>query len=504
MGELRRALTRVDTTALAVGTMIGTGILLKPAVMAQEAGAAWSVLLAWVVGGALTLTATLTYAELGAMFPRAGGEYVYLREAFGRGPAFVFGAARWVVGAGAAAAYGVAFATFLAALVPLEPMARKLVAAAVIATLTALNCLGVRVGGRLQTVVAAAKVAGLLVLVVGLAAAVARGTASLAFLGPAHAVSGARGGLAGFGAAVLASVWAYAGWFMVSMAAGEVKDPRRVLPFALTTATFVVVALYVLVNVAFLAALPLDQIATASSTRFPHAPSVANRAATALLGGPGAAFATALFLVAVVGSLNGTMLAIPRVPYAMARDGVLPALFGRVGDRSHVPVWSIVALGALGTAFAWAGTFDQLTTTITLVYCVGFASNAVGLFRLRRRAPHAERPFRVPGYPVVPALFLLGSTGLLVNTSLTNPREATVAAALLVVCAAAYPLLRPRGQAPANGSPSASVDADRSDAPDAGLGVATSVAPSPRATSLSASSARSASEPLGAASTGDP
>ena len=450
MPELRRALTRVDATALAVGTMIGTGILLKPAVMAQEAGSSWLVLLAWVVGGALTLTATLTYAELGAMFPRAGGEYVYLRAAYGRGPAFTFGAARYVVGAAAAAAYGVAFATFLAALVPLDPSARRLVAVATIAALTAVNCAGVLVGGRLQTVVAGAKVAGLLVLVAGLAVAASRGAVSLAPLGTSApvAVAGARGGLAGFGAAVLASVWAYAGWFMVSMAAGEVKDAKRVLPLALTAATFVVVALYVLVNVTFLAALPLDQIATASSTRFPGAPSVANRAAVVLLGGPGAAFATVLFLVAVVGSLNGTMLAIPRVPYAMARDGLLPSMFGRVGDRSRVPVWSVLTLGALGAVLASTGTFDQLTTAITFVYCVGFASNAAGLMLLRRTMPEIERPFRVPGYPVVPGLFLLGSLWLMANTVRTNPRESIVAIGLLGVSALAYPLLRRREAAP--------------------------------------------------------
>ena len=163
MGELRRALTRVDTTALAVGTMIGTGILLKPAVMAQEAGSPALLLLAWVAGGAFTLLATLTYSELGALFPRAGGEYVFIREEFGAAPAFVFGVTRYVVGAAAAAAYGVAFATFLSAALPPGAGARTATAVGVIAALTAVNCAGVLAGGRLQTVLAAAKTAGLLV-----------------------------------------------------------------------------------------------------------------------------------------------------------------------------------------------------------------------------------------------------------------------------------------------------------------------------------------------------
>jgi APA family basic amino acid/polyamine antiporter len=310
----------------------------------------------------------------------------------------------------------------------------------------------VLVGGRLQTVVAGAKVAALLALVAGLGVAVARGTASLAAfgkpLGTSPLVPGARGGPAGFGAAVLASVWAYGGWFMVSMAAGEVKDARRVLPFALTTAALVVVVLYLLVNVAFLAALPPDAIATANSTRFATAPSVANRAATVLLGAPGAAFATLLFLVAGGGSLNGTLLAVPRIPYAMARDGVFPAAFGRVGERSRAPVRSVAALGALGIVLAFTGTFDQLTTTVTFVYCVGFAANSLGLFLLRRKLPAVERPFPVPGYPVVPGLFFVGSTLLMGNTVVTNPGEAIAGVGLFGACGVAYLVLRRRSLAP--------------------------------------------------------
>jgi APA family basic amino acid/polyamine antiporter len=439
MTELRRALNRVDTTALAVGTMIGTGILLKPAVMAQEAGSPALLLLAWVAGGAFTLLATLTYSELGALFPRAGGEYVFLREAFGAAPAFVFGLTRYAIGGAAAAAYGVAFATFLAATLPLDGGARKAVAVGVIAALTAVNCAGVLAGGRLQTVLATAKTAGLLVLVGGLAMALSRGAPShAAFTGASldTAADPVRGGAAGFGAAVLASVWAYAGWFMVPMAAGEVKDPRRTLPWALTVATLLVVALYLLVNVAFLVALPFGELLSASSTRHPTAPSVANTAAAVLLGAHGAAFASVLFPVAVVGSLNGTLLAIPRIPFAMARDGDLPAALGRVGRRSRVPVWSVALLGAGGIALATTGTFDQLTTAATFFYCVGFAANAAGVLLLRRRRPTAERPFRVATW--VPPLFLAANLALLANTVRTNPREVVAALALMGVSAAAY------------------------------------------------------------------
>jgi APA family basic amino acid/polyamine antiporter len=445
MTELRRALTRVDTTALAVGTMIGTGILLKPAVMAQEAGTPALLLLAWVAGGLFTLAGTLTYSELGALFPRAGGEYVYIREAFGAAPAFVFGLTRYVCGAAAAAAYGVAFATFVAAVLPLDAGARAALAAGVIAALTAVNCAGVLAGGRLQTVLAAAKTAGLVVLVAGLALLVARGGAAHPLLAAAAPADAVRGGGSGFGAAVLASVWAYAGWFMVSMAAGEVKDARRTLPQALGVATFLVIALYLLVNVAFLVALPFGEILTANSTRHPAAPSVANRAAAVLLGGHGALFASVLFPVAVVGSLNGTLLAVPRIPFAMARDGDLPAALGRVGRRSHVPVWSVALLGAIGILLATTGTFDQITTAITFFYCVGFATNALGVHVLRRRRPDAERPFRVWSW--VPPLFLLANLALIANTVRTNPREAVAALTLMGAAGAAYLALQWRRRA---------------------------------------------------------
>ena len=446
MTELRRALTRVDATALAVGTMIGTGILLKPAVMAQEAGSPALLLLAWVAGGLFTLAGALTYAELGALLPRAGGEYVFIRESIGPAPAFVFGLTRYVMGAAAAAAYGVAFATFLAAALPLDVGARRLLAVGVIVALTLVNCAGVVAGGRLQTALAAAKSGGLVVLVAGLLLVLLRGGMPHTALGadgiPGDAV---RGGAAGFGAAVLASVWAYSGWFMVPMAAGEVKEPRRTLPRALTMATFVVIALYLLVNVAFLVALPFGDLLSANSTRHPTAPSVANRAAAVLLGEHGALFASVLFPLAVVGSLNGTLLAVTRIPFAMARDGDLPAALGRVGRRSRVPVWSIALLGAGGILLASTGTFDQLTTAATFFYCVGYAANAAGVLLLRRRRPDAERPFRAPTW--VPVLFLAASLALIANTLRTNPREAVAALAMMSVAGVAYGALRWRRRA---------------------------------------------------------
>lgn len=465
MTHLRRALGRLDATALVVASIIGTGILLKPALMAQEAGSTTLVFVAWVAAGLLALAGALTYAELGALFPHAGGEYVFIREAYGDAPAFLYGCTRYLIGGAAIAAQGVAFATFLAVLVPIDgwwprssgmPFAgvfaldlgpRQIAALATIAMLTLVNCAGVLAGGRLQTALAMAKVGGLLLLVGGLSFAVLRGGGSPA--SAAAPVVAARGGIAGFGAATLAALWAYAGWHVLPMVAGEVKEPRRTIPWALTVGMLAVMAVYLLVNTAFIIALPLGEIAASSSTRFPDAPSVANRAADVLLGTRGAAFAAVLFLLATAGTLNGALLGTSRVPFAMARDGLAPAALGRVERHSGAPVWAIAALGALAALLALTGTFDQLSTTVVFFYCATFAAVGGAVIVLRVRRPGVERPYRVVGYPWVPGVLVVGSAWLVVSALRTNTRESLLALGMLLASAVLYPIVRHRaGAAP--------------------------------------------------------
>ncbi len=459
---LVRALTLVPATALVVGVMVGTGIYLKTAVMTQALGRPALVMAAWGTAGLLSLCGALAYAELGAMMPRAGGEFVFLRAAFGDGVAFLYGWMRYIVGAGAIAAFGVAFASFLGGLVPLRrPWVeatvivfgrtfhpafgdRQMVAVAVIVAAAAVNLAGVATGGGFQTVVTAAKVAGLAAIVLG-----------IFFLSPggswAHfalpAAGGAGAGFSAFGAATMGAFWAYSGWNYVAMAAGEVAEPERNLPRSIIAGTVLVVIAYAAVNAAYFYALPVSEIVSSSSTRFPDAPPVATKAAGAFLGGRAAAATGALFLVSVVGGLNGIVLAVTRLPYAMARAGLFFPAFGRVSPRTRVPVLSIVIAAAWASVLACSGTFDELTNMAISGYALFYALTAASVFVLRRKIPDAPRPYRVWGYPVVPALFAAGMLVLLVNALWANGLEAAAALALISLGIPVYAFFRRRPRA---------------------------------------------------------
>ena len=446
--ELRRDLTLTGAASLVVGIVIGTGIFLKTSVMTQEAGSPGLVLAAWVAAGLLTLAGALTYAELGAMLPRSGGEYVYTREAFGEMPAFFNGWAKLVVGGGSNGAYGAAFATFLSAVVPLGAAwsehtfhllgqdvlwqfgPRQIVAVSIILLLAAVNCCAVAVGGRVQTVLALAKLLPIAALIIGIFFFSRDGSwANLT----AAATSPGRGGLAGFGAAVFAALWAFSGWHYMPMAAGEIRNPGRNVPLALGAGITVVLIVYCLVNVAYFYGLSSEQVATASSTRFPEAPSVAAKAAGTFLGPAGTTFIAAGFLLSTVGSLNGVLLSGPRIFFTMARDGLFFSRFGMVSPGTRVPARSVILYAAWGSLLALTGTFDQLTNLAVLANLIFWGLTASTIFVFRRNRPDALRPYRTLGYPVVPAVFILLVLWLIWNTLQTNPVESVAMLLLLAL-----------------------------------------------------------------------
>ncbi len=381
-------------------------MFLKTAVMAQLGSPAW-VLAAWVVAGALSLAGALTYAELGAMFPLAGGEYIYLREGWGRFAGFLYGWTRfWIGTPGSIAAYAVGTATFVGGGTP--------VALGVIALFTGVNCLNVKAGGGVQTALTALKVA----LIVGLAAA-ALGSPSGDF-GRLSAAGGFPGWSA-FGAMVLAALWAYDGWNNLPMAAGEVRDPGRNVPRALLFGSLAVLAIYLAINAGYFHALPLADIVTSNSNLHPDAPSVASRVAAALVGPTGKLLITAAMAIAAVSAMTGAMLTGARVPYAVAKDGLAPKMFARVAAGARVPRVSVLVQGAWASVLAMSGKFDDLTDAVVFASWLFYAMNAVSVLVLRRREPDRERPFRVPGFPIVPIVFIAVAVLLLANTLVTTP-----------------------------------------------------------------------------------
>jgi APA family basic amino acid/polyamine antiporter len=457
MAGLVRGLTLLHATSLVAGSIIGAGIFLKTAPMAQELGAPSLVLAAWGAAALLAVAGSLSYAELAALMPEAGGEYVYLRAAYGEGAGFFFAWTRYIVGGGGIAATGTAFAIFASTLLPLgAPWVsrsltvagwalhwrigpRELVALGLIAAAVAANCRGVVLGGRLQTILTAAKVLGIAVIVGGVFA-LAPGGSWTHFTAPAD---DAPATAAGFGAAMLAALWAFNGWNFLPMAAGEVRDPGRNVPRAIVLGMAIVLAAYGLANVAYFYALPFPEIAAANSTAHPDAPSVAAKAAATFLGPAATAFTALLFMLSAAGSLNGSLLAIARVPYALARDGLFPAPFARLG-RSGAPAWSLVGLGLWAGVLACFGTFDQLTNLAIFAYMIFHALTIIALFILRRRLPDRPRPYRVLGYPLVPLAFVVVASGVVLSTLRTAPLEAGSASALILAGAPVYAWFRRR------------------------------------------------------------
>jgi basic amino acid/polyamine antiporter, APA family len=445
--QLIRGLTLTDTTALVIGTVIGTGVFLKTAPMAQGVGSPMLVMAAWVAAGLLSLAGALTYAELGAMMPHAGGEYVYLRHSYGDAAAFLFGWQRFIVaGSASIAALGAGFAVFLSAFLPLNQVwaerkftligqtinwqfgSKQLVAVAAILLLSALNCLTVAFGGKVQSALTVLKIVGIAVVIGG-----------VFFFAPSVTWSNLAtpsgtpewSGFAAFGVAMLAALWAYDGWNNMPMAAGEVKNPGRNIPRALIWGMVLILLIYCLANLAYFYALPFGEVATSNSTAYPNALPAASKAAQSFLGESGGRFVALAFVVSALGALNGSILSNARVPYAMARDGVFFASHARLSNTTRVPVTAIMIQSVWSCVLALSGTYDQLTDCLLFASWIFYGLCASSVFVLRRKAPEKERPYKTLGYPMMPVVFVLVATWLVINT-LVNKRVESVTGLVLI------------------------------------------------------------------------
>ncbi|HEX5061314.1 MAG TPA: amino acid permease [Kofleriaceae bacterium] len=435
--ELTRGLGPWAAASLVVGTIIGTGIFLKTSVMAATAGSAVWVLAAWACAGGLSLFGALTYAELGAMFPQAGGEYVFLRHGYGPGMGYLYAWNRfWIATPGSIAAYAVGTTTFLGGVVDIDPDS-KLIAIGMIVLFTLANCLRVRTGGALQTVLTAMKV----VMIGGLAF----GALFFARGGDWSRVGDSGPGFPGwspFGAMVLAALWAYDGWNNLPMAAGEVRNPQRTLPRAIVWGSLGVVAIYALVNIGYFHALPFTDVAAKSST------SIAERTATTFLGVPAQALLMAAMAISAISAMNGSMLTGARVPYAVARDGLAPKSLAHVAEGARVPVVAVLVQGGLGVLYALSGKFDELTDAVVFASWLFYGLNAGTVLLLRIREPDRERSYRVPGFPVVPVIFMVLALLLLVNAIVTSPRASALGLVMTALGGIVYTgYYRPRSKA---------------------------------------------------------
>jgi basic amino acid/polyamine antiporter, APA family len=461
---LVRGLGALEAAALVVGIVIGTGVFLKTAIITQLVRTPTLVLGAWIVAGLLSLAGALTYAELGAMLPETGGEYVFLRTAYGNAVAFQYGWMRVIVGASAAAAVASSFAAFFGSLVSVgdhwlavdyqisghamhwEFGARQCIAVLALAAVAIINSIGVTAGGRTQTALAAVKVSAVILIIVGVFAASQTG-AWTHFRESAPAVPAIGPVLtrpAAFSSAVVAALWAYTGWSYLPIAAGEIRDPERNLPRAIIGGMILVIVLYVGINAAYFYALSPAAIVTANSTTYPSAPAVATRAVATFLSEGAGKTVTVIFLVSALGTLNGAMLTTPRVAFAMARDRQFFRVFGVLGRRSHVPFVAIATNAVMASILALSGTYDQLTDLTVFAYAIFYVLTAISLFVLRRTMPDTPRPYRTTGYPWTALVFVIASAWLVLNMIRTSPIEAWLALGLLACGLPAYAAFRSR------------------------------------------------------------
>jgi APA family basic amino acid/polyamine antiporter len=446
--ELARVLSLRDAIALVL-TVIGTGVFLKTAPMAQLVGSPSNVLLAWLAAGLLSLAGALTYAELGAMMPEAGGEYVFLREAYGDLPGFLFGwTSVMLIASGGLAAVSTALASFLGSFVSLDAVwathdfhllgqvvhwrlgIQQLVAVAVILLFCAVNSRGVELGSRVQWIATMAKLGGIAIIVLG--AFLLSRTGSWSHLEKPVTETIGPSGAGAFGAAMLAALWAYQGWSNVPMVAGEIDKPERNIPRALIFGMLIVILVYLITNLAYFFALPFSEVLTANSTAYRDALPVAAKAAQTF-STYGAQIVSLAFMIAASGALNGITLMNSRVPFAMARNGLFFRSLGNLSETSRVPVNAIWFMGIWACLLALSGTFDQITTSVIFAVWLFTALVGASLFVLRRKLPVAPRRYRAIGYPVIPALFVLVAAWLVINSLSASPVESAAGLVLIAL-----------------------------------------------------------------------
>lgn len=433
--SLKRTLTLWDLIMIVVGTVIGSGIFIVPAVvLRQTEGSVGLALLVWLIAGALSLLGALTYGELGAMRPEAGGIYVYIREAFGPLPAFLYGwTLFFVIASGSVATLAVAFSSYLNQLVPLSELASRAIAIAMIVVVMLINIRGARQSANVQNWTTLAKVGAILLM-----------SALLLMLGESFSFATAplwpetfsSDIFFGLGLAMIGVLWAYEGWQYLTFSAGEALEPQRAFARGLAVGTLALIFIYLLANLAYLHALGV--------ARALQSERIAAEAVSAVLGPFAGKLIAAAILVSMFSAANGITLTATRVFYAMARDRVFFQRLAHVHPYYGTPAFAIVASLLIAIVFTATGTFEQLLTYVVFAGWIFYALGAMSIFVYRRREPNMPRPFRVPGYPLTPILFVLSAAAIVVNTIISQPLRAAIGVGIVLLGAPVFYFWRRR------------------------------------------------------------
>jgi basic amino acid/polyamine antiporter, APA family len=444
--ELVRGLGPWASAAIVVGTMVGTGIFLKPAEMAREGRFVSVVFAAWIVGAILSLFGALSYAELGAAIPEAGGEYAYLRRGFGHVWGFLFGWMHSIVGRpSSAASIAAGMMRFLSFFLPVVAAPLFTVHIAIpgltqwippydfaftwaqpfaafwLLLMTGVNYLGVRLGGRVQVFLTGIKVLSV-ALIIGLALLLPNHGPHPA--DPIWPDAASTGILTAFLSALAAALWAYDGWEDLNLVGSEIKDPQKNFPRALVGGVALVAVLYLLFNAACLKVLPFESLASSKH--------VASDVVERIIGHGAAFWITLAMVISALGSMNSSVLSGARVPYAMARDGIFFKITDGIHPKYRTPGRALGFQGVLASVMALSGTFEELTNLFIFAGWIFYGLAVVALFRLRKTEPHMDRPYRCWGYPWVPGLFVLGAVVLTINLWWVRPGRSTIGLLLIL------------------------------------------------------------------------
>ena len=451
--KLIRGLSLLDSILLLAGGIIGSGIFLTARNIAINTRTPLLFLSIWAIGMVITMLACFAFAEMGAMFPEAGGQYVYVREAYGEFAAFLYGWMIFTVSvSGTIAALGAGFATYVGTIFPALNADRvvfalgsflltrgHLVAIAAIAVQTTINICGVRRGAILQNVATWGKFIAIGVFVV-LGLAIGKGSWNHYSLS-LPASPDAPSLFSGIGVALIAVFWAYDGWVYITWVAGEVKDPQRNLPRSLIMGLTIVGVLYLAINAVYLYALPMTEIAAQEA--------VAQTAAVSMFSARAANWLALMIALSCFGAMASCIMSGARVYYAMAEDGVFFRVLAKVSPRWHTPAWSLLIQGIWSVALVLSGRYDQLFTYVMFMMVLSYVLTVAAVFILRRKMPDAHRPYRCTGYPWLPALYVILGSIWAINAVVERPKEAGAGIAIVLAGVPLYLFWRRQKKLPA-------------------------------------------------------
>lgn len=428
-GQLVRQLGLWSAVFMCMSSEIGSGAFLVATDIVNQLSSPLMGLLLWVIGGAITLTGTLIFAELGTMFPDAGGQYVFLREAFHPLIAFLFGwTLIFVIQTGSIAGVAVAFAKFATPFVPMNDFEKNIAATLIIVILTLFNFFGIKRGSQLLDSITVVKIVALIGFVGYVLFAAPATSAS-----PVHFDVGNLT-ISHFGVALLAAFWAFDGWYSITFVAGEMKAPERNIPLASLIAIVATTSLYVITNYCYYHVLTIDQISKSSF--------VAGDAIRIVAGEIGVKLIGVMVIVSVLGCINAMVISGARVIYAMAKDKVLPPSLAVLNEKSNSPNRSLTLQMIWSTILVWSGKYDELFTYVIFGAFIFYGLTAFGVFWLRKKKPNLPRPYKVPFYPVLPALYVLFTICFTINSLFEKPKESAAGLAIILLGFPAYLIMR--------------------------------------------------------------